>query len=177
MDRSKVVSASKKVGWNILLILILLIGVEIFQSRSLTDKLSLQVTNQDLPLLNSSQKKGILDRQADYTLIYVFAPWCQVCELSAANMNQWLDSNIAPKALALSYENTDRVTKFVRKTGLSIPVALGKDELAASIGIQAFPSYLLVNREGKVVYSWVGYSSEWGTKLKVSFFSLIDQLT
>ena len=177
MERSKVVGTVKKITWNLLIILILLIGVEIFQSRSLTDQLNVKITNQDLPLLNSTQKRSLLDQSKEYTLIYVFAPWCQVCELSAANMNQWIDSNLAPKALALSYGTSHEVAKFVRKTGLSIPIALGGEELAADLGIQAFPSYLLVNQEGKVLYSWVGYSSEWGTKIKVTFFSLVDRLT
>lgn len=97
------------------------------------------------------------------TLVYFFAPWCGVCKLSAANLatvRAWTsaeDSDVL--AVALDYETRADVQTFVDEHAVGVPVLLGTDAVRDAFRVTAYPTYYVLDAEGRVEHVSVGYSS------------------
>jgi thioredoxin-related protein len=99
----------------------------------------------------------ILDTQKN-TLIYFFAPWCSICKLSMGNLSS-VSSDINTVAVALEYTNRSEVKNFIDGLGVNVPVLMGNSQVAKAYKVNAFPSYYVIDKTGKVLEKSVGYSS------------------
>jgi len=102
------------------------------------------------------------------TLVYFFAPWCQVCHLSIENLQSVYEKNqnIDVIAVALDYVNEQEIKDFSAQHQLTFPIALGNEELKKSFKIKGYPSYYVLNEQNTVVSRSIGYSSELGLYLR-----------
>ena len=96
-------------------------------------------------------------------LLYFFAPWCKVCELSISNLN-WVrklrdEELVSILAVAISYTELQNVEAFLERNVLDVPVLLGTPELLNSYRIRAFPTVYTLNESGKIDGSTVGYAT------------------
>jgi thiol-disulfide isomerase/thioredoxin len=101
-----------------------------------------------------------------FSLVYVFAPWCGVCKMSASNINSLAGyANI--QALALSYEKESDVRSFTNETDLRVPVVLGQGKLEDGLNVGQFPTYFILDNRGKIVLGWSGYTTTLGLWMRV----------
>ena len=109
--------------------------------------------------LNSQDKK---------TVIYFFAPWCQVCHVSIGNLQALYEKNenLDVIAVALDYNHVDEVMDFTKQHQLTFPIALGDEEIKQAFLISAYPSYYVINEENSIIGKSMGYSSELGLYLR-----------
>jgi peroxiredoxin len=161
----KLLHLARRFYKDILILVLLVLGLEWWQSRNLSsgglpEKLKLHA----LPLLDGSE--SMLWQSGKPTLLYVFAPWCGVCNVSASNLNTFLDSDINVISLALSWESKDEVQEFVSTAGLKTPVALGDDNTSVALQIDVFPSYFVIGSDGKILKAWSGYTTTAGLWLR-----------
>ena len=71
---------------------------------------SVAIPNTELPTLSGGS--NALFKQGKQTLVYFFAPWCQVCHLSIGNLEYLDESNVNIVRIALDYESVDAVKQF-----------------------------------------------------------------
>ena len=101
-------------------------------------------------------------------IVYFFAPWCIYCKTSIDN----LDGLVAGgeigwgSAIALDYGDESEVAEFVEDTGISLPVLLGDARTAADWSVRGFPTYYVIDAEGRIVYRSVGYSTWLGMRIR-----------
>lgn len=109
-----------------------------------------------------------LNSQGKTTIIYFFAPWCQICHLSIGNLQALYEKNenIDVIAVALDYTSVDEVMDFTKHHQLTFPIALGNEEIKHSFLISGFPSYYVLNKENAILSKSMGYSSELGLYLR-----------
>ena len=103
------------------------------------------------------------DLQGRRVLLYFFAPWCKVCDLSISNLN-WVkrirgEESVTLLAVALSYTDLQSVEDFLERNALEVPVLLGTPELLNSYRIRSFPTVYALNESGKIDGSTVGYTT------------------
>lgn len=103
------------------------------------------------------------------TLIYFFAPWCQVCHLSIGNLDYIDSDKVAVVRVALDYPNVEDVAEFVQKHEIDAPILLGDRALQREFGIKAYPTYYVINKSHEVVAGTQGYSTALGLKLRQVF--------
>jgi thiol-disulfide isomerase/thioredoxin len=110
------------------------------------------------------------------TLIYFFAPWCGVCKLSMPNLNtiQRLFPTLSINAVALDFESEEDVRKFSEDLGLRVPILLGGEDLRKSWQIDAYPTYMIIDSSGKIRASAIGYSSQLGMILRVTWTKIFS---
>ena len=103
------------------------------------------------------------------TLVYFFAPWCQVCHISIGNLQSIHEKNqnIQIIAVALDYVDKAEVAEFTHQHQLTFPVALGDEERKKSFKIIGYPSYYVLDEQNTVVARSMGYSSETGLYLSL----------
>ena len=99
-------------------------------------------------------------------LIYFFAPWCNICHVSIENTNavreQYTEEELDIYIVALSWASADDVQEFVDEHQLPAKVLLGTNATMTDFNVQGFPTYYLVDNQGKISGSSVGYSTSLG---------------
>ena len=102
------------------------------------------------------------------TVVYFFAPWCQVCNLSIENLEaiHQKNSNINIIAVALDYESRESVIDFAKRHELSFPIVYGNHEIKTAFKVKAYPSYYILSKDNTVVGKSLGYSTETGLYLR-----------
>ena len=114
-------------------------------------------------------------RLSDYrgkkVVLYFFAPWCSVCHLSAPNLKA-LRASRSPDDLqiflvGLSYNNIGELKKFAEDLQLEgIPVLIGNEQMMQDYRIKAFPTYFVIDENGRISSRSIGYSTELGLRLR-----------
>jgi thiol-disulfide isomerase/thioredoxin len=114
--------------------------------------------NNDITLQSNGKK----------TIVYFFAPWCQVCNFSIGNLQNVYQKNpqLNVIAVALDFVDLDEVKKFINNHQLTFPVALGNESVKADFQVQGYPSYYVLNEQNVIVGRSLGYSSEIGLYLR-----------
>jgi peroxiredoxin len=109
-----------------------------------------------------------LSQQGKKTVLYFFAPWCQVCNYSIANLQQLHEKtpSLEVVAIALDYQDKVEVQQFVARHQLTFPVAYGTTELKMQFQINAYPSYYVLDQQQNIIGKSIGYSTETGLLLR-----------
>ncbi|MBT0586548.1 redoxin domain-containing protein [Alteromonas oceanisediminis] len=107
-----------------------------------------------------------LFREGQQTLVYFFAPWCQVCHLSIGNLEYVSSDSIHVVRVALEYADEQAVADFAAEHEINSPILLGDDSLRNMFNVTAFPTYYLVDTDRTILGGSKGYSTAAGLKLR-----------
>ncbi len=103
-------------------------------------------------------------------LIYFFAPWCSICHMSGGNLNALRkardNDELEILVIGLSYEFEGEIQDFANELELTMPVLYGNEQQMIDYKIKGFPTYFVIDNEGKVIHRSVGYSTELGMRLR-----------
>lgn len=106
--------------------------------------------------------------QGKKTIVYFFAPWCQICNISIGNLQSLYLKNehLDVIAVALDYKNVDEVVNFTKQHQLTFPIALGNGAIKNTFSVSGYPSYYVLSEENIIIGKSMGYSSELGLYLR-----------
>ena len=109
-----------------------------------------------------------LNSQGKNTVIYFFAPWCQICHISIGNLQALYEKNenIDVIAVAMDYRDINEITEFTRQHQLTLPIALGNEAIKLAFSINGYPSYYILDENNEISGKSMGYSSELGLYLR-----------
>ncbi len=153
-------------AFDVALIIVAFTLVHAWQIRNLPD--DERTPPLELAWLDDMQADSVL-QPGETGVVYFFAPWCSVCRHSIGNLNELVASGKLPwaRTVALDYGSLDEVRRFIRDTGVDLPVLLGGPQTSSDWQIQAFPTYFVVNGDGQIVSRSVGYSTSIGLQARV----------
>ncbi len=136
------------------------------QSDMLPDQYSTVTEQFILPTIDD--KTIALQSNKRNTIVYFFAPWCGICDVSIANLESVSkrNHNIDVIAVALDYSDKSEVLRFIQKHQLSFPVVYGNSQVKNAYKITAYPSYYVLDEESTVISKSMGYSTELGLYLR-----------
>lgn len=100
------------------------------------------------------------------TLIYFFAPWCEICRLSMKNVDIVDTKRFQVFRIALDYDSVEQVNEFLSDIGVDAPVYLGNEQLKSNYQVQGYPSYYLLDEQFNVIDRALGYSSTAGLRVR-----------
>lgn len=147
------------------LLILVFVLISLWQTRNLPD-------DEHTPSL---QLGWLDDRKAESVMVpgqvgvvYFFAPWCFYCRKSIDNLDELVASgNLAwARVVALEYESLDEVREFINETGVSLPVLLGSPQTTKDWQIRGFPTYFVIDGDGKIASRSVGYSTKIGLQVR-----------
>lgn len=148
-------------GFDVLLIVAVFMVIHTWNARNLPQGDAIP----DLPLTSLDTENQPLELPSSGTgVVYFFAPWCAYCKHSIGNLEQLVRTGDLAWAqtVALDYSNVDEVRDFVRQTSLTLPVLMGNLQTGLDWNIQAFPTYFVIDSQGKITGRSVGYSTRLG---------------
>ncbi len=144
-----------------------------YQERDLLDESGeQQAPNFVLPLLHptvDSDTHSLQQLKGKTSIIYFFAPWCNVCRFSMPNLETiYQKGQINAVAVALDYQSKQQVEAFADKLGLTLPIVLGNQQMALDYKIKGYPTYYVLDSELKITERSVGYSSQLGLQYRLN---------
>lgn len=155
---------------DVAVFVVLIIAITAWQSRNLLDADgTVELDNIQLVELSGDTVNMLSDDKQ--SLVYFFAPWCNICSLSIGNLEYLSSENINVVTVAMDYASVEEVQLFVEKNQLKSSVLLGTQDLKSTFKINGYPTYYLINKHREVISSSFGYSSALGLKLTAFFNS------
>ncbi len=154
---------------EILLVAVIVYSLFAWRSRDmLATGQELPAPGLDLPRLDGSAF-SLAEHAGRPVLVYFFAPWCRVCQLSAPNLEhvaRYGHDDLAIVAVALDWQNPGEVRHFAETAGLRRELVLGNPATAARWQIPGYPSYYVLDRDHRIRYRDFGYSTTAGLLLR-----------
>ena len=151
----------------LLLDVVLIIGVFLAVHAWQTRELPVDEAAPDtvLSLLDGSRFENAIT-PGEAGIVYFFAPWCVYCKISIDNLDELVaDGDVAwGVAVALAYDDAGEVAEFVEETGIGLPVLMGHAGTASDWSVQGFPTYYVIDAEGRIHSRSVGYSTMLGMR-------------
>lgn len=170
---TKLINNKNNIQWlnwirDVAIIFVIILGVSAWQSRNMLDSGEyLTEPKTMLPKLDGGTSYLIDSKKP--TLIYFFAPWCGICELSIGNLDYIDSTQLNVVAVAMDYTTIEEVSDFVNQHTVSSKVLLGHEGLKQQFKIQGYPSYYLINENQTIVSKSFGYSTALGLKIREFF--------
>ena len=141
------------------------IGVSAFQARNM-----LSTSGTEAPALSGPLLRGgsydISTTGKRTTLVYFFAPWCNICAVSSDNLTRLRrirnQDSLQIVAVALDWRDVEEVRDYVDRDELDLPVVLGSRQVADDWRVYAFPTYYVLDGDLRIRRRDLGYSSQFG---------------
>jgi thiol-disulfide isomerase/thioredoxin len=151
--------------FDVLLLVLFFVLVNMWQTRNLPD--DTHTPSLELSWLDDMRADTVLV-PGQVGVVYFFAPWCFYCRHSIGNLDELVSGGQLAWArlVALDYQDLDEVRAFLSETGVHLPVLLGGPQTAADWQIRGFPTYFIIDGNGKIVSRSVGYSTRIGLQVR-----------
>lgn len=87
-------------------------------------------------------------------VVYFFAPWCSVCAASAPQLrafHRWRGEDVTLLLVGLDAKNVDELRQYAHRHALGgIPVLIGTPATSADWRVPGYPTYYVLDSEGRV---------------------------
>jgi len=111
-------------------------------------------------------KKFVLP-QGKPLLVHFWATWCPTCKLEASNI-ELISQNYEVLTVAVKSGTDEEIQQFLDENSLNFNVLNDTAGLFSSeYKIAAFPTTFIYDKDRKLVFSDVGYTSTWGLWLRM----------
>lgn len=108
---------------------------------------------------------GILEsNKGKVVIVDLWATWCPPCRKEIPGFislyNKYKDKGVEIIGIAFDDNGQEVVPSFVKKMAINYPVYLGGHDIAQGYGLEAYPTTVVYNKDGKEANIHVGYVSE-----------------
>ncbi len=158
------------------LVVVIFVGVNWYQTRNLIPE-GEQAPALSLPVFDAARDSNTAPArwslQAPTTrkrLLYFWAPWCGVCNQmtdTISTLHSDLSEDVEVVSVACSYKNLQEIQNYIAEHGVTYPVLLADDSVAARFHVSAFPTFYIVSEDGEVLSRFMGFTTSWGLRLRL----------
>ena len=95
-------------------------------------------------------------------VIYFFAPWCGVCAASSPQLrwfHRWRGDDVQVLLVGLDWSTPQELHDYAQRHELTMPVLVGDRATGAAYRIQGYPTYYVIDAEGRVARRDTGLST------------------
>ena len=109
------------------------------------------------------------DLRGKPAVIYFFAPWCGVCAASSPQLrwfHRWRGDDVQVLLVGLDWSAPQELRDYAQRHDLTMPVLVGDRATGAAYRIQGYPTYYVIDAEGRVARRDTGLSTVVGLWLR-----------
>ena len=156
-------------GWlrDLAIFAVVLGGISLWQGRNLLP------AGDPAPAIQLTDLEGspieLAELRGKKVLLYFWAPWCGVCKVVTPNL-RWLarSTGVEVVSIASAYEDLASVLD-ADPEGFSNLALLGGDDAARAFSVRAYPTFYVLDEEGRIERSFLGYTSRLGLWWRTRF--------
>ncbi len=159
----------KRYALEALLVVVIVVGVQAWRARDLlpADQRTLapDFTLADL----GGRPWSTAELRGKPAVIYFFAPWCGVCAASSPQLrwfHRWRGDDVQVLLIGLDWSAPQELHDYAQRHALTMPVLLGDRATGAAYRIQGYPTYYVIDAEGRVARRDTGLSTVAGLWLR-----------
>ncbi|MGZ4958753.1 MAG: protein disulfide oxidoreductase [Methylomonas sp.] len=128
------------------------------------------------PAITQSTLGGIISQSIigkGPAVLYFWAEWCGVCAMMQNAISE-VSADYPLLTVALRSGNDSTVGQYLQKKRLAWSVINDQQGLIAQqYGVRAVPALFFINADGNIVFTSVGYTSEWGLRVRLWLAGLV----
>ena len=129
------------------------------------------IQDKNLPEISTLLTNQELFSTADYkdkpVLIHFWATWCPTCKLEASNI-QNISENYNVITVAVKSGSNVEINTYLKENSLNFKVINDEEGiLARSFSVQGYPTSFIYNKDNKLSFSEVGYTSTLGLYIRM----------
>ena len=119
----------------------------------------------NVPVINTGANLSCNKQQPG--LIYFWASWCGICAKIKDTMKETL-AEYPGITVAVKSGTGEEVARYLKAQGLNWAAAIDNEGAVGSLfGIRGVPTIFILDKDGNIKYSTVGYTSSWGLKIRL----------
>ena len=102
-------------------------------------------------------------------VLYFFAPWCGVCAASSPQLrwfDRWMGEEVQIVLVGLDWSSPAELADYASRHKLQLPVLAAGPQTAADYRIRGYPTYYVLDAEGRVAGRDFGYTTAPGLWLR-----------
>lgn len=102
-------------------------------------------------------------------VLYFFAPWCGVCAASSPQLrwfDRWQGDEVQVVLVGLDWSSPAELAEYAARHELQLPVLAAGPQTAADYRIRGYPTYYVLDAEGRVAGRDFGYTTAPGLWLR-----------
>jgi peroxiredoxin len=159
----------KRYALEALLVVSIVVGVQAWRARDLlpADQRTLA------PAFTLADLQGrpwsTAELRGKPAVIYFFAPWCGVCAASSPQLrwfHRWRGDDVQVLLVGLDWSTPQELRDYAQRHELNLPVLIGDPATGAAYRIQGYPTYYVIDAEGRVARRDTGLSTVAGLWLR-----------
>jgi len=159
--KSKIKKYAKEFIYFIITLTILMNIVSLYKSQSLNDT---PLNINAVKLINNQIYKLPTNKPV---LIHFWATWCPTCKLEASNI-EFLSKYYNIITIAVNSGNNTKIQNFIKQHHYTFKVVNDNNgQIASKFKISAFPTTFIYNKNKKLIFSEVGYTSTFGMWIRI----------
>lgn len=158
---------------ELVLVVLVILGMHLYQTRT--------TATGPAPALNGlglqHEPLDLAQLRGRTVLVHFWATWCPVCQAEADNIvavaRDWAVFSVA-------LEDTPRaaVQAYAHQAGFTFPVLQDVDgSLAAAYGVRGVPTSFVVDADGRIRFTEVGYTTTLGLRMRLWLADKLAGLT
>ena len=148
---------------EIALILIVLSAIRFWMQR---DIITGDAPNFNAVMLNG-QHFDLYHKKSRPILLHFWASWCPVCKLEQSNIEN-ISKDHSVITIAMQSGDNNELSQFMYEEKLSFNVINDSDGLLSrKYNIKGVPVTLIVNKDNKIEFVEVGYTTELGLRMRM----------
>jgi thiol-disulfide isomerase/thioredoxin len=152
-----------KLALEVALILLVFIALKTYMQRDLAEGTAPPVQG----ILLSGQPINLQAYKGQPVLLHFWATWCPVCKLEQDSIDA-ISKDHAVITVAMNSGNDLQVKTYLQEHNLSFPVIVDeRSVLAKQFGVQGVPTSFVIDPEGSIAFTEVGYTTSWGLRFRM----------
>jgi peroxiredoxin len=161
-------------GWGrrlaeVLLFVVMVGGIYAWRTRDLLPAGD-RVAAPALELTDLQGRPWSLDALAGKpAVLYFFAPWCRVCAASSPQLrwfDRWQGDEVQVVLVGLDWSSPAELAEYAARHELRLPVLAAGPQTAVDYRIRGYPTYYVLDAEGRVAGRDFGYTTAPGLWLR-----------
>ena len=105
-------------------------------------------------------------------LVHFWGTWCPVCKVEAPNINT-ISKEYEVITIAVDSKNDENIKKYLKENNVNFKVFNDEySQYSSQYNISVYPTSFIYDKNAKLVFTEVGYTSTLGLKLRMWWASL-----
>jgi thiol-disulfide isomerase/thioredoxin len=155
----------RRLGLEVAIVLLVLTAVHWYRARPLADGMAPGLGVNGLEPL--AQINLSLPPSNGPTLVHFWASWCPICKLEEGSIEA-LGERYKVITVAMQSGTDEEISRYLSERGLNLQVIADPNgELARQWGVQAVPASFIIDRDGRIRFRRIGYTTGVGLRARL----------